>query len=122
MKTKYIHSGIKIDVDSIRHHATTADTHQGGAYLKKDGTDRTLCTAIDHHSEEVYIYAETNGDPVVLAEGSGADFARTVGDNGDPFSGLVRLADLHALLTAEGNHVASWLEERLEEIRAELGA
>ena len=113
MKT-YITNDIAI-LDSTRtEHAVTLNTDANG-YLIQNGTDVVLCTARDEEGN-LYIYAETNGDPILLCEGKEMDFAKTIGDNADWESGMERLAELATKLDEDN---ADWIAERIEVIKSE---
>ena len=114
---RYLTNRLRIVTRSIRRHVTTADTNREG-YLKTDGTNRTLCTAIDTDGFSIIVYAETNGDPVVLCEGDEIPFAQCVGDNFGTDSGLARLIALSDEIRDEDRAAADWLDERIRAITA----
>jgi hypothetical protein len=77
MKT-YIASNLQVIDSTIIRHWNTYDRDDQG-YLTQDGTDRTLCEARATSGEWV-LFAETNGDPVVLFEGDGQEFVEIMTD------------------------------------------
>lgn len=116
--TRNITNSIKIVERSIRKHSTTADTNREG-YLVQNGTNRTLCTAVDTEGD-LQVYAETNGDPAPLSEENAADFCRTIGDNCDLQSGIDRLAAIVDEIRDESSDAADWIDDCIAAARAEL--
>jgi hypothetical protein len=117
MKSEYITNDIAIIVGTIVRHTTTADFDRDG-YLLNSGVNRTLCTAVSTKGELI-IYAETNGDPVVLFEGHEVDFVRLISDQEDDDwdnveSGISRLKSLAIKLAHDDETDADWLRDRIE--------
>jgi hypothetical protein len=115
MKTKYLTNNLAVIVRTIRKHAATCDSDKQG-YCINNGTNRQLCSAIDTGHDYV-IYAETNGNPVVLFEGEELDFVRLISDEVggeyDTTTGLERLRALADELDCEDNAAADWLRDRI---------
>jgi hypothetical protein len=116
MKTEYITNDIAIIVRTIVRHTTTADMGRDGYYVTS-GANRILCSAVSTKGELI-IYAETNGDPVVLVEGNEADFVRLISDQDDGVdnveSGISRLKRLANHLANDDDADADWLRDRIE--------
>ena len=115
--TRYLTNSTKIIERSIRKHSTTADTNREG-YLINNGTNRTLCTAVDTEGN-LQVYAATNGDPLPLNEDNAADFCRSIGDNGDMESGKARLAAIVDDIRDEDSDAADWIESCLSSATAD---
>jgi len=64
---KYITNKLAVVKDTIIKHWGTTDYNAEG-YQLQNGTDRTLCEGQTEDGEWI-LFAETNGDPVVLFEG-----------------------------------------------------
>lgn len=106
--TRYLTNSTRIIERSIRRHSTTADTNSEG-YIINNGTNRTLCTAVDTDGN-IQVYAETNGDPLPLTDENAADFCRTIGDNSELQSGIDRLAAITDAIRDEDSTAADWIE------------
>lgn len=78
----YITNELAVKDDTIIKHWSTTDFNDDG-YQLQNGTDRTLCEG-QCESGEWILYADTNGDPVVLCEGEAEEFVSLMTDfNGD---------------------------------------
>jgi hypothetical protein len=100
MNTYYLAKNLAVNTDTIIKHWETSDL-DGNGYLQQNGTDRTLCEALTADGEWV-LFAETNGDPVLLTEGNGDEFIDLLtSENSDESRDDIRKAILAAIKNPE---------------------
>ena len=96
----YITNDLAVFEDTIINHWVTTDYNAEG-YQMQNGADRTLCEGQTEDGEWI-LYAETNGNPVVLFEGEGEEFVELMTDaNGDQTAEEVTNLILDAIQDSE---------------------
>jgi hypothetical protein len=96
----YITNDLAVLEDTIIKHWDTTDYNAEG-YQLENGTDRKLCEGQTEDGEWI-LFAETNGNPVVLFEGEGEGFVKLMTNaNGDQTDEEVTNLILDAIQNSE---------------------